>query len=96
MSKGADSVLEKRMINANSEEKIKTWQNLEKYANQGLRTLVLCQKKISEGQYKQWNDKYNQALTLIDEMRDERIEKVQSELEQDLELIGATAIEDKL
>jgi len=42
MSKGADSVLEKRMINANSEEKHKIWDNLDRYANQGLRTLVLC------------------------------------------------------
>lgn len=96
MSKGADSVLEKRMINVDSDEKQKTWDNLEIYANKGLRTLVLCQKKITEQYYKQWNEKYNEALTTIDQMRDERIDKVQSELEQDLELIGATAIEDKL
>lgn len=33
MSKGADSVLEKRMSNANSSEKHQIWDNLDKYAN---------------------------------------------------------------
>lgn len=50
---------------------------------------------FSVQEYEAWSEKYYQATIAMDE-RDERIEAVSNELEYDLRLLGATAIEDKL
>lgn len=42
-----------------------------------------------------WSHRYHEA-TIALENREEQIEEVSNELEQDLRLLGATAIEDKL
>jgi phospholipid-translocating ATPase len=52
-------------------------------------------KKISPQEWKTWQPKYD-AATKAMQNRDERMQEVQAELEQNLEIIGATAIEDKL
>ena len=49
----------------------------------------------SEEEYEAWNENYNAASAVLDG-RDEKIEQVSSEIEQNLRLLGATAIEDKL
>ena len=48
-----------------------------------------------EEEYEAWSEKYNAASAVVDD-RDEKIEQVCSKIEQDLRLLGATAIEDKL
>lgn len=45
--------------------------------------------------YSLWSHRYHEA-TIALENREEQIEEVSNELEQDLRLLGATAIEDKL
>ena len=37
----------------------KTWDNLEKYAVVGLRTLLLAKRKINEKEFNEWEKKYN-------------------------------------
>lgn len=49
----------------------------------------------AEEEYEAWNENYNAASAVLDG-RDEKIEQVSSEIEQNLRLLGATAIEDKL
>lgn len=49
----------------------------------------------SEDFYRDWNVRYHEATTTL-ENREEKIEAVSNELEQELRLLGATAIEDKL
>ena len=71
-----------------------TWKHLEKYAEKGLRTLVLCEKKLSKEEYQSWALKYHEAITTIED-REKKMEEVQEMLEKDLTLIGATAIEDR-
>lgn len=61
----------------------------------GLRTLTLAYKYLSEEDYEAWSRRYHAATVLIDG-RDEAIEKASAEIEGDLHLLGATAIEDKL
>ena len=46
-------------------------------------------------EYEAWSEKYYQA-TIAMEDRDEKVEATSDELERDLRLLGATAIEDKL
>lgn len=50
---------------------------------------------LLDADYEVWNDRYHEATVSI-ENRDENIEVVCDELEQDLRLLGATAIEDSL
>ena len=46
MSKGADSILFERTDESKSSKVVETKQNLENYGVIGLRTLLLCQRKI--------------------------------------------------
>ncbi|KAG6880551.1 Phospholipid-transporting ATPase IC, partial [Termitomyces sp. T159_Od127] len=46
-------------------------------------------------EYEEWSERYHEASVAMDG-RDEKIEKVSDELERDLRLLGATAIEDSL
>lgn len=49
----------------------------------------------SEDDYRAWNERYHEASVSLED-REDKIEAVCNELEQDLRLLGATAIEDKL
>jgi len=59
MCKGADSVIEQRLTSSciNSLEFKNTKNIVNRYANEGLRTLYLAQRIISEDEYKAWNYK---------------------------------------
>ena len=71
------------------------FQHLNDFATQGLRTLMYGHRFLDETTYRDWKQAYNEACTSILD-RQEKIEKVGEEIEQQLELTGATAIEDKL
>ena len=49
----------------------------------------------ADEEYEAWNQKYNEASVALDN-REEKIDAVCEELEHDLRLLGATAIEDRL
>ncbi|KAK6434485.1 drs2 neo1 protein [Oleoguttula sp. CCFEE 5521] len=71
------------------------FQHLDDFATEGLRTLLFTQKVIPAADYSAWKKLYQDATTsLVD--RQERIEAVAEMLEQDMDLLGASAIEDKL
>lgn len=50
---------------------------------------------IGEQEYKEWAKKYLEASTAMTD-REKKMEEIESLIEKDLELLGATAIEDKL
>ena len=62
---------------------------------QGLRTLLICTRILTEQEWVAFNEQYQAAAASIDD-RDQRIAAVAELIEMDFELIGATAIEDKL
>ena len=93
MCKGADSIIEKRLLDKSS--MVKTNEYLEKYAESGLRTLLLAEKTISEEEYASWQEKYDEA-SLATVEREAKMGKVADEIEYSFELVGATAIEDRL
>lgn len=71
------------------------FQHLNDFATEGLRTLLYGHRYLDEETYGEWKRSYHEACTsLVD--RQERIEQVGEQIEQQLELTGATAIEDKL
>ncbi|KAJ2896195.1 hypothetical protein MKZ38_005763 [Zalerion maritima] len=71
------------------------FQQMEDYARDGLRTLIYAQKFIPEAEYRAWKKIYEEANTSFTN-RQEMIENAGEIIEQNLELVGATAIEDRL
>jgi phospholipid-translocating ATPase len=49
----------------------------------------------AEAEYASWSERYKEAAVSLQD-REAKIEAVSDELEQDLRLLGATAIEDRL
>jgi len=93
-SKGADSIIYKRMRKLNP-KLASTLKNLEVFANEGLRTLLMAERAVTNEEFQTWQAKYTEATTsLVD--REKKIEEVQEQIETGLKLVGATAIEDKL
>jgi len=93
--KGADSVIFERSAANQDEARSQADLALEEFANKGLRTLCLGFRELEEKSYEQWGHQYHDASVSIDD-RDEKMEKLASELEVELTLLGATAIEDRL
>jgi len=93
--KGADSILLELMNKDKNPEIDVTLQHLEEFADEGLRTLLITYKVISRPEYEAWAKHYLNACVST-ENRQEKMEDAQAEIEKDLRLIGATAIEDKL
>ncbi|XP_053399263.1 phospholipid-transporting ATPase VA-like isoform X2 [Mercenaria mercenaria] len=100
-TKGADSavlsVLAKKY--KEDEEFIKMRRNTEEhilaYAMQGLRTLCMAKKTISKADYEKWAKRHLEAESALDD-REEKLLASACSIESELELLGATGIEDKL
>jgi magnesium-transporting ATPase (P-type) len=107
--KGADSViyskLRKEFIDGDGPEKDladRTTEHITTFAADGLRTLALAKKNVDEGFYNDWKTRFDAALENPEELKKKReaehneIDRLMDEIELDMELLGATAIEDKL
>ncbi|XP_074851845.1 phospholipid-transporting ATPase IC isoform X2 [Carettochelys insculpta] len=92
--KGADTVIYERLHPVNPQRQT-TQDALDIFANETLRTLCLCYKDISHSEYEAWNKKFMEA-SVATSNRDQALDKVYEEIEKNLILLGATAIEDKL
>ncbi|KAF7337884.1 Phospholipid-transporting ATPase [Mycena venus] len=96
LSKGADNVIFERLKQGTADElKMETEKHLGEFAGDGLRTLTLAYKVLQEEEYVAWNERYHEATVALDD-REALIEAVSDEIEHDLRLLGATAIEDRL
>ncbi|KAJ5110214.1 hypothetical protein N7532_002859 [Penicillium argentinense] len=94
--KGADSIIYSRLARGKQQDlRRKTAEHLEDYAKEGLRTLCIADRLLSEEEYQAWSKEHDVAAAAI-EMREEKLEKVSSQIEQELMLLGGTAIEDRL
>ena len=65
-------------------------------AREGLRTLVVGRKKLSAQQFHAFTDQYREASLALHDRDAGMAEVVRQHLEQDLELLGVTGVEDKL
>uniref|UniRef100_A0A8C3U3W0 Phospholipid-transporting ATPase n=1 Tax=Catharus ustulatus TaxID=91951 RepID=A0A8C3U3W0_CATUS len=92
--KGADTVIYQR-LHPRSLKREATEEALDVFANETLRTLCLCYRDISQDEFEVWNKKFMEA-SLATSHREEALDKVYEEIEKNLILLGATAIEDKL
>ncbi|KAK9806980.1 hypothetical protein WJX72_009386 [[Myrmecia] bisecta] len=95
-SKGSDAVMLPRLHHHGDAQVLKdTQDNLRAFSVQGLRTLVLASRVVPEQEYADWNVCYQEAASSL-EGREDKVAAVAEDLERDLELLGVTAIEDKL
>ncbi|KAF5839584.1 hypothetical protein DUNSADRAFT_459 [Dunaliella salina] len=97
-TKGADSVIYERLSPNNPQNaKLKgvTTQHMEEYGSAGLRTLCLSYAELDPAFYAQWQTQFMQAKTSMQD-RDEKVAAVAELIEKNLQLLGCTAIEDKL
>ncbi len=92
--KGADSIINAR-LKQNQEFVAETNQDLERYAEVGLRTLLVAYRYVNEDFYAKWVQKFKDAESST-QNREKKIGKAAEEIEVDLILAGCSAIEDKL
>ncbi|XP_050086048.1 phospholipid-transporting ATPase ID isoform X3 [Anopheles aquasalis] len=93
--KGADSVIYDRLGPNQHDLKARTQEHLNKFAGEGLRTLVLAERRLSKEFYESWLVRQREAALSMD-AREDKLSAIYEEIECDMELIGVTAIEDKL
>ncbi|RRT63532.1 hypothetical protein B296_00042641 [Ensete ventricosum] len=65
------------------------------YSSLGLRTLVVGMRKLSRNDFEEWRSAYENASTLLIG-RGRLLRAVSSNVERDLQILGASGIEDKL
>ncbi|KAF9042681.1 phospholipid-translocating P-type ATPase [Rhodocollybia butyracea] len=95
-TKGADSVIYARLAKDHDPQlKERTSKDMEMFANGGLRTLCIAYRPLEEEEYLTWSKTYDDATNAI-ENRDEEIDKANELIEHSLQILGATALEDKL
>uniref|UniRef100_A0AAG5D0R0 Phospholipid-transporting ATPase n=1 Tax=Anopheles atroparvus TaxID=41427 RepID=A0AAG5D0R0_ANOAO len=93
--KGADSVIYDRLGPNQHDLKARTQEHLNKFAGEGLRTLVLAERRLSKQFYESWLVRQREAALSLDG-REDKLGAIYEEIECDMQLIGVTAIEDKL
>ncbi|XP_042008673.1 phospholipid-transporting ATPase 3-like isoform X2 [Salvia splendens] len=93
--KGADTVIYERLADGNPDLKRMSREHLEQFGASGLRTLCLAYKNLKPDVYESWNEKYIHAKSALRD-REKKLDEVAELIEKDLNLIGCTAIEDKL
>ncbi|KAI1229883.1 hypothetical protein IHE44_0010588, partial [Lamprotornis superbus] len=93
--KGADTILLERLHPINQDLTSITTDHLNEYAGEGLRTLVLAYRDLEESYYRDWSERLHRAGS-APEAREDHLARLYDEVEHDMMLLGATAIEDKL
>ncbi|KAJ3197914.1 hypothetical protein HDU67_003625, partial [Dinochytrium kinnereticum] len=101
LCKGADSVILDRLQPDHHVTKDqaainrKTMDDISAYASIGLRTLLYSYRILEASEYEAWAAKYADACSAL-QNRVQRMAEVAEEIEKNLMLLGATAIEDRL
>lgn len=90
-----DELVEEGLVEDDAAVIGRCFQHINDFATEGLRTLLYGYRFLEEDEYRSWAAAYQEAATsLVDRQR--LVEQVSESIESQLELGGATAIEDKL
>ncbi|KAI9804975.1 MAG: hypothetical protein M1833_006278 [Piccolia ochrophora] len=94
--KGADSVIYSRLRPGEQPGlRQSTAEHLEMFAREGLRTLCIAQRELSEEEYQAWSKEHDIAAAAMQD-REDKLETIADTIERELSLLGGTAIEDRL
>jgi len=92
--KGADSTV-KALLRPGQSDLDATQRHIDKLSVYGLRTLLLGKRILTEGEFNSWYDELNKARGVIGgEEKKKKIADLYEKIEQNIDLVGATAIED--
>lgn len=104
--KGADTVMYERLRKTTDTDALRTrkltLKHMEEFASEGLRTLVIGVADIDPSFYESWVVRYRTAINDMRQIALRRdgeendIDRLMEEIETNLEVLGATAIEDRL
>lgn len=92
---GVDDLVDDAMVVDDAVVFERCFQHINDFATEGLRTLLYGYRYIEDEEYQTWKKIYLDAATSLNNRQD-LIEKAGNLIETNLELAGATAIEDKL
>ena len=96
-TKGADSfVIPQMQGGMNATGMRGTSDSLRDMATLGLRTLLVCTKELTQQEFQSWHNKFIEAGKTLGANRSAVVDAVCLEMEKEMLLVGATAIEDKL
>ncbi|CAG5864928.1 unnamed protein product [Menidia menidia] len=93
--KGADVVILDRLQKDCSYQE-STEKALELFAEASLRTLCVAVRSVPEASWERWRKTLALSAAMATRERDAQLEKLHDEMERDLQLLGVTAIEDRL
>ena len=95
-TKGADCEIKKR-LSKNSSKKYFTaiTKGIDIFSAKGYRTLMIAEKTITQDEYLKWSEKLRNGEMNL-QKKHSLIDSLYNEMEQDLLLLGATIVEDKL
>ncbi|WVZ13606.1 hypothetical protein V8G54_011172 [Vigna mungo] len=96
LCKGADSVMFERLSQHGRQFEVETRDHIKRYAEAGLRTLVVTYRELDEEEYKLWDKEFSKVKTSVTEDQDTLVDAAADRMERDLILLGATAVEDRL
>ncbi|EGG19357.1 P-type ATPase [Cavenderia fasciculata] len=94
ITKGADDMVFKR-LHKNNDIKLQI-KHIDEFAMIGLRTLCIAERVLDENVYNSWLENHFKEASCSLENRQERLAEAYELLECNLDLLGVTAIEDKL
>ena len=90
--KGAETVMEKIV---RPDQRVSLSENCEQLANDGLRTLVISQKPLSDNDYDEFKDRLQKARISLND-RDNLMQQAIESIEEGMEFLAVTGVEDKL
>ncbi|KAM7538028.1 hypothetical protein Aperf_G00000064652 [Anoplocephala perfoliata] len=94
MVKGADTVIYDRLVD-DARFRKETLDHMDVFAKIGLRTLCIAFRRLDRDYYEKWDKVYYERSIAVTN-RAALVDESYEEIEQELELVGSTAIEDKL
>ncbi len=96
--KGADSVITERLRQSSRESEVTalTTAHLGNFAEDGLRTLCFASRKLTEREFADFSARYSEASCSVTQNRELLMDAIAEEYERELEILGASAIEDQL
>jgi len=92
--KGADSIVAERTPTGKAPTKLQA--DLDAFAQAGLRTLLVAKRTLSQSDADAFVKEYSEARHLIGKAKADALDACADKIERDLDIIGATAIEDAL
>ena len=100
--KGADTAINERLRKGQAKLSETTNNDMSQFSSEGLRCLLVGYADIDEDRYMKWKEEYKKVKIDLNEIekkkkgQDNMIETLENDIEKDVILIGATALEDRL